>query len=76
MEIPLDELGLNQEAAMYVGDSITDVEPPQGTKGRGPRFPFNGNRFALREAEIAVISDDQGPPHAPTDLHSRFGRNT
>ncbi|MDI6842434.1 MAG: energy-converting hydrogenase A, subunit R [Methanothermobacter wolfeii] len=73
MEI-LDELGLNQEAAMYVGDSITDVEPLRELKGRGLSVSFNGNRFALREAEIAVISDDSRALMPLLDLHSRFGR--
>jgi len=45
---------------IYAGDSITDVEAFELVrKGRGVTVSFNGNRYALRSAEIACLS-----PHA------------
>lgn len=74
MEI-LSELELPPESAMYVGDSITDVEPLRELNGRGLAVSFNGNHYALREAEVAVISTDSRALTPLIDLHSRFGRD-
>ncbi|MFB2623855.1 energy-converting hydrogenase A, subunit R [Methanothermobacter marburgensis] len=71
----LSELGLTEKAAMYVGDSITDVEPLRELRGKGIPISFNGNSYALREAEVAVISQDARALLPLVDLHSRFGRN-
>ncbi len=47
------------ESVMYVGDSITDVPPFQLVrKGGGLTVSFNGNEYAIREAEIAVLSSN------------------
>jgi energy-converting hydrogenase A subunit R len=44
---------------MYVGDSITDVQAFQLVQGAGGlTVSFNGNSFAVREAEIAVLSEN------------------
>ena len=44
---------------MYVGDSITDVSSFQLVRKHGGlTVSFNGNEYAIREAEIAVISDN------------------
>ncbi len=51
--------GIGLEDTMYVGDSITDVQAFQLVReGGGLSVSFNGNEYALREAEIAVISDN------------------
>jgi energy-converting hydrogenase A subunit R len=43
---------------VYVGDSITDVQALQLVKtGGGLAISFNGNRYAVANAEIAVLSD-------------------
>ncbi len=51
--------GVEPHDAMYVGDSITDVQPFQfvGEKG-GLTVSFNGNSYAIREAEVAVLSNN------------------
>ncbi|UCE44415.1 MAG: hypothetical protein JSV57_02765 [Candidatus Bathyarchaeota archaeon] len=42
----------------YLGDSITDVQPFRMVKERGGlTVSFNGNSYAVREAEIAVLSE-------------------
>ena len=52
------ELECELENAIYVGDSITDVAAYEFVrKGGGLTVSFNGNRYAVENAEIAVISD-------------------
>jgi len=42
---------------IYIGDSITDVEPFKLIRnGGGLTVSFNGNQYAIREAELAVLS--------------------
>jgi energy-converting hydrogenase A subunit R len=49
--------GASISGIIYVGDSITDVAPLQLVKnGGGLAVSFNGNGYAVREAEIAVMS--------------------
>jgi energy-converting hydrogenase A subunit R len=44
---------------MYVGDSITDVEAFQLVRENGGlTVSFNGNNYAVRHAEIAVLSEN------------------
>jgi energy-converting hydrogenase A subunit R len=51
--------GIGLEDTAYVGDSITDVQAFQLVReGGGLTLSFNGNEYALREAEFAVISDN------------------
>lgn len=43
---------------IYFGDSITDSEPLRYVRNKGGvAVSFNGNEYAIREAEIAVLSD-------------------
>ena len=47
------------EAVMYVGDSITDVEAFQLVRDNGGlTVSFNGNHYAVENAEIAVLSEN------------------
>ena len=49
--------GISLDSAMYVGDSITDVQALQLVReADGVTVSFNGNAYAVREAEIAVMS--------------------
>jgi energy-converting hydrogenase A subunit R len=44
---------------MYIGDSITDASSLRLVKeSKGVPISFNGNEYAIREAEIAVLSDN------------------
>lgn len=63
------------KSTIYIGDSITDVEPLRFTRGRGLAASFNGNHYAVKEADIVVISENALPIGLIADLHSRFGRN-
>ncbi|MGF3521817.1 MAG: HAD hydrolase family protein, partial [Candidatus Bathyarchaeia archaeon] len=43
---------------MYVGDSITDVEAFQAVRRRGGlAVSFNGNNYAVKNADVAVLSE-------------------
>ncbi len=47
------------EDAMYVGDSITDTDAFELVRANGGlTVSFNGNHYATRNAEIAVLSED------------------
>ena len=61
---------------MYVGDSITDVPPFQLVrKNRGVTISFNGNEYAIREAEVAVLSDKTIVTSVLAEIFSRWGKN-
>ena len=63
-------------SVMYVGDSITDVEPFRFVRnGGGLTISFNGNQYAIREAEIAVLSHHTIILAILADLFRRFGKN-
>ncbi|MBC7100996.1 energy-converting hydrogenase A, subunit R [Methanothermobacter tenebrarum] len=63
------------KSTLYIGDSITDVEPLRYTRGRGLAVSFNGNHYAVREADIVIIAENALPLALIADLHSRFGRD-
>lgn len=53
----IDKNGINQNQILYIGDSITDVEPLRfAFENNGVSISFNGNRYSLQAAEIAIIS--------------------
>ncbi len=53
----VDETGTELSSVLYVGDSITDVECLRLVRENGGvAASFNGNAYAIREAEIAVLS--------------------
>jgi energy-converting hydrogenase A subunit R len=61
--------------AMYVGDSITDVEAFKLiTESGGLAVAFNGNCYAVKNAEIAVLSEHSIVTAVIADVFSRFGR--
>ncbi len=60
---------------MYVGDSITDVQSFQLVKKSGGlTISFNGNEYAIREAEVAVLSDNTIVTSVLADTFNRFGK--
>ncbi|KXB08181.1 hypothetical protein AKJ58_00685 [candidate division MSBL1 archaeon SCGC-AAA385D11] len=53
------KLGGKIANVIYVGDSITDVEPMELVRENGGlAVSFNGNEYAIREAEIAILADN------------------
>lgn len=68
----IEKHSFDPEGILYTGDSITDVEPLRFLKeNNGVSISFNGNNFALREAEIAVISDNTIITSIILDLHKK-----
>ena len=49
--------GIGTGEILYIGDSITDVEPLEfARRNNGISISFNGNEYPLKVAEIAVVS--------------------
>ena len=49
--------GIDVNGMLYIGDSITDVEPLEfARKNNGVSISFNGNEYPLKVAEIAIVS--------------------
>lgn len=62
---------------MYVGDSITDVQALRLVRqARGLTVSFNGNSYAVRNAEVAVLSDNAAVISALAEVFFRSGRKT
>jgi len=60
---------------MYVGDSITDVEAFKLVRANGGlTLSFNGNGYAVKNAEVAVLSDSNLVTAAIANLFIRFGK--
>jgi len=60
---------------MYVGDSITDVEAFKFVRENGGlAVSFNGNQYAVKNAEIAVLSEHSIVTAIIADVFSRFGK--
>jgi energy-converting hydrogenase A subunit R len=60
---------------MYVGDSITDVEAFRLVKENdGLAVSFNGNEYAIRNAEIAILSENSIATTIIAELFSKFGK--
>ena len=71
----VEKLGLEEGSIIYMGDSITDVDPLQYARDNGGlSVSFNGNEYPLDVAEIAVISDHTIVSSILIDLHSRFDK--
>lgn len=63
------------ESVMYVGDSITDMVSFQLVrKNGGLTISFNGNEYAIREAEIAVLSENAIVTSVLADVFNKSGK--
>jgi energy-converting hydrogenase A subunit R len=60
---------------MYVGDSITDVEAFKLVRENGGlAVSFNGNQYAIRNADVAIFSDNGIVSAIIADVFGKFGR--
>lgn len=60
---------------MYVGDSITDKEALRLVRENGGlAVAFNGNRYAVENSEVAIMSRNSLVTGAIADLFCRFGK--
>jgi energy-converting hydrogenase A subunit R len=61
---------------IYVGDSITDVQPLKfAYECGGLAISFNGNEYAVKEAEIVIMADNTLMISIITDLFNKTGKN-
>jgi energy-converting hydrogenase A subunit R len=68
LQVPLSDV-------MYIGDSITDVEAFRLVKENGGlTVSFNGNSYAVRNAEIAVLSENSVVTAVIADVFCRQGK--
>jgi energy-converting hydrogenase A subunit R len=60
---------------MYVGDSITDEEAFKFVReGGGLTVSFNGNQYAIKNAEVAVFSENSLTTAIIADVFINFGK--
>lgn len=72
----VSKFGFENSDIMYVGDSITDVEPLRFAKAHGGlAISFNGNEYAIREAEIAIMADSTVITSIIADIFNKFGKD-
>ena len=75
IEDAVSKLHVPLEDVMYVGDSITDVEAFQLVRANGGlTVSFNGNNYAVRNAEIAVLSENSVVTAIIADVFCRQGK--
>ncbi|MBM4400770.1 MAG: hypothetical protein FJ045_02340 [Crenarchaeota archaeon] len=75
IEDAVAKLHVPLEDVMYVGDSITDVEAFQLVRDNdGLTVSFNGNNYAVRNAEIAVLSENNIVTAIIADVFCRQGK--
>jgi len=69
------KLGVSLSDALYVGDSITDADAFNLVRtGNGLAVSFNGNEFAVKNAEIAVLSENSIATAVISDVFIGFGK--
>jgi len=69
------KLGAPLEDVMYVGDSITDAEAFKLVKDNGGlTVAFNGNQYAVKNAEVAVLSENNTATAVIADLFCKLGK--
>lgn len=68
-------LGAALADVMYVGDSITDDKAFKIVKQNGGlTVSFNGNQYAVKNAEIAILSENSVVTAVIADIFVRFGK--
>jgi energy-converting hydrogenase A subunit R len=68
-------LGVAVADVMYVGDSITDEEAFKLVERNGGlTVSFNGNQYAVRNAEVAVLSENSVVTAVIAEAFLRFGK--
>lgn len=62
---------IDKNQIFYIGDSITDVEPLKFAKNNnGISVSFNGNRYSINAAEIAIVSESAIPSLLIADIYN------
>jgi energy-converting hydrogenase A subunit R len=72
----VEKLDSSFDRVMYVGDSITDVQPLRLVRENGGlAVSFNGNGYAVRESDVAVLSGNTVVTSVLAESFSRAGKN-
>ncbi len=79
-KLAIDEIikrdGIDVGEILYIGDSITDVEPLEfARKNNGISISFNGNEYPLKVAEIAIVSPSAITTCVIANIYSCNGKN-
>ena len=70
-----EKMSMGISDCMYVGDSITDEEAFSLVKKHGGlTISFNGNQYAVGNAEIAVLSENSLITAVIADVFCRYGK--
>ena len=70
-----EKVGIGLSEVMYIGDSITDVEAFRLVKENdGLAISFNGNQYAVGNAEVAILSENSIVITIIADVFCRFGK--
>lgn len=70
-----ERLSIGISDCMYVGDSITDEEAFKLVRKQdGLTVSFNGNQYAVENAEIAVLSENSLITAVIADVFCRYGK--
>lgn len=73
----IKDKSIDEGEILYIGDSITDVEPLKFVFDNGGlSISFNGNYYSLKSAEIAIVSSSAIISIIVADIFNRFDRDT
>lgn len=71
----VEKMKCSLDRVIYVGDSITDVPPLRLVRENGGlTVSFNGNDYAVRESDVAVLSGDTTVTSVLAETFSRHGK--
>ena len=72
----INKFQFNASDLVYVGDSITDLQPLKfAYESGGLAISFNGNEYAVKESEIVIMADNTLMISIITDLFNKSGKN-
>ena len=67
---------INTDEILYIGDSITDVEPLKFARENGGiSISFNGNEYPLKVAQIAIVSPSAIATMLVSDVYAKYDKN-
>ena len=72
----IDRDKIDSNNILYIGDSITDVEPLQfARENEGISISFNGNEYPLKVAQIAIVSPSAITTAVIADIYANNDKN-
>ena len=79
-KLAIDEIiqrdGIDVNEILYIGDSITDVEPLEfARKNDGVSISFNGNEYPLKVAQIAIVSPSAIATAVIANIYTNHDKN-